>query len=78
VRRLVAVEAEPPAAGRLAERFARTNVEVATGDAAALDYPDASFEAARTLAEAIGANPELRAHAGGDPDLAVLREGGLL
>jgi hypothetical protein len=35
-------------------------------------------EAARTLAEAIGANPELRAHAGRDPDLAVLREGGLL
>ena len=35
-------------------------------------------EAARTLAEAIGANPELRAHASGDPDLAVLREAGLL
>ena len=35
-------------------------------------------EAARNLAEAIGANPELRAHASGDPDLAVLREAGLL
>jgi ubiquinone/menaquinone biosynthesis C-methylase UbiE len=44
VRQLVAVEAEPPAAARLAKRFARTNVEVVTGDAAALDYPDASFD----------------------------------
>ena len=34
-------------------------------------------EAARTLAEAIGANPELRAHASRDPDLAALREAGL-
>ena len=44
VRRLVAVEAEPPAAARLAERFAGTNVEAVTGDAAALDYPDSSFD----------------------------------
>jgi hypothetical protein len=33
-------------------------------------------EAARTLAEAIEANPDLRANASGDPDLAVLRETG--
>jgi hypothetical protein len=33
-------------------------------------------EAARTLAEAIEASPDLRARAGGDPDLAVLREAG--
>ena len=31
-------------------------------------------EAARTLAEAIEANPDLRAHASRDPDLATLRE----
>ena len=35
-------------------------------------------EAARTLAEAIGANPDLRANAGRDPDLAALRDAGLL
>lgn len=35
-------------------------------------------EAARTLAEAIGANPDLRANAGRDPDLAALRDTGQL
>jgi len=35
-------------------------------------------EAARTLAEAIGLNPDLRANAGRDPDLAALRDAGLL
>ncbi len=35
-------------------------------------------EAARTLAEAIAANPDLRANAARDPDLAVLRESGRL
>ena len=35
-------------------------------------------EAASTLAEAIEANPDLRANAGRDPDLAVLPETGLL
>jgi SAM-dependent methyltransferase len=44
VQRLVAVEAEPPAVVRLAERFAGTNVEVVGGDAAALKYPDSSFD----------------------------------
>ena len=44
VRRLVAVEHEEEAAARLAERYAGTNVEVACGDAAALGYPDASFD----------------------------------
>jgi ubiquinone/menaquinone biosynthesis C-methylase UbiE len=44
VRRLVAVEAEQEAAGRLAERFAGTNIEAASGDATALDYPAASFD----------------------------------
>ena len=48
VSRLVAVEHEEEAAGRLADRFARTNVEVVHGDAAALGYPDASFDTVAT------------------------------
>jgi ubiquinone/menaquinone biosynthesis C-methylase UbiE len=44
VSRLVAVEQEAEAAGRLAERYAGSNVEVVAGDASALDYPDASFD----------------------------------
>jgi ubiquinone/menaquinone biosynthesis C-methylase UbiE len=48
VSRLVAVEQERPAAGRLAERYAGTNVEVVHGDAAALGYPDASFDTVAT------------------------------
>jgi SAM-dependent methyltransferase len=44
VSRLVAVEQEEDAAAALAERFAGTNVEVAGGDAAAMDYPDESFD----------------------------------
>jgi hypothetical protein len=35
-------------------------------------------EAARTLTEAIGLNPDLGANAGRDPDLAALRDAGLL
>ena len=53
VGRLVAVEDEEEAAGRLADRFAGTNVEVVHGDAAALGspglgYPDASFDTVAT------------------------------
>lgn len=48
VRRLVAVEQEGEAAARLADRFAGSNVEVACGDAAALGYPDASFDTVAT------------------------------
>ena len=44
VRRLVAIELEPEAAGKLAERFAGTNVEAVAGDATALPYPDESFD----------------------------------
>jgi SAM-dependent methyltransferase len=44
VRRLVAVEHEHDAAALLAERYAGTNVEVVCGNAAALDYPDGSFD----------------------------------
>jgi ubiquinone/menaquinone biosynthesis C-methylase UbiE len=49
VRRLVAVEQEQDAAGRLADRFAATNVEVVRGDAAALDFPDSSFDSVATF-----------------------------
>ncbi|MGH3260441.1 MAG: class I SAM-dependent methyltransferase [Trebonia sp.] len=44
VKRLVAVELETDAAAKLAERFAGTNVEAVAGDAAALPYPDESFD----------------------------------
>ncbi len=44
VSRLIALEQEEEAAARLAERFRGTNVEVVAGDAAALGYPDASFD----------------------------------
>jgi SAM-dependent methyltransferase len=49
VRRLVAVEADSPGSAQLTERFAGTNVEVVNGDAAALDYPDASFDTVATF-----------------------------
>ena len=48
VSRLVAVEQEEQGAARLAERYAGTNVEVTCGDAAALGYPDASFDTVAT------------------------------
>jgi ubiquinone/menaquinone biosynthesis C-methylase UbiE len=48
VGRLTAVEHEEEAATRLTERFAGTNVEVVCGDAAALDFPDASFDTVAT------------------------------
>ena len=48
VQRLVAVEHEEEAAAKLAERFAGTNVEVVRGDAAAVGYPDASFDTVAT------------------------------
>jgi ubiquinone/menaquinone biosynthesis C-methylase UbiE len=45
VRRLIAIEAEPAAASALSDRFASAgNVSVVCGDAAALDYPDGSFD----------------------------------
>ena len=51
VRRLVAVEHEPDAAALLASRFAAdgSNVEVTCGDAAALAYPDGSFDTVATF-----------------------------
>ena len=44
VKRLVAVELDPEAAGALGARFAGTNVEAVIGDATALPYPDESFD----------------------------------
>jgi len=44
VTRLVALELEPAAAAKLAERFAGTNVEAVAGDATAMSYPDESFD----------------------------------
>lgn len=44
VRRLVAVEADVAAATVLAERFAGTNVEVVTGDAAELGFAADTFD----------------------------------
>lgn len=46
VRRLVAVELEPEAVRRLAERFANTNVEVVNQDATRLNFPEDSFDCA--------------------------------
>jgi ubiquinone/menaquinone biosynthesis C-methylase UbiE len=46
VSRLTALEVDPEAAALLAKRFAGTNVEVVTGDATALAYPDATFDSA--------------------------------
>jgi ubiquinone/menaquinone biosynthesis C-methylase UbiE len=48
VGRLVAVEHEEEAVSKLTERFAGTNVEVMPGDAAALGFPDASFDTVAT------------------------------
>ncbi len=44
VQRLVAVEHEQDAARLLADRYAGTTVEVVSGDASALGYPDESFD----------------------------------
>jgi SAM-dependent methyltransferase len=46
VDRLVAVELDPEAAAKLAQRFADTNVEVVVHDATALPHPDDSFDSA--------------------------------
>jgi ubiquinone/menaquinone biosynthesis C-methylase UbiE len=49
VPRLTALEVEDEAASKLAERYAGTNVEVVHGDAAALSYPDESFDSVGTF-----------------------------
>ena len=49
VRRLTAVEVDEAAAGRLADKYAGSNVEVITADATSLDFPDESFDSAGTF-----------------------------
>lgn len=49
VRRLTAVEVDEAAAARLSDRYAGSNVEVVTADAARLGYPDESFDSAGTF-----------------------------
>jgi ubiquinone/menaquinone biosynthesis C-methylase UbiE len=44
VKRLNAVEVDAAAAGKLADRFAGSNVEVVVGSAAELSFPDESFD----------------------------------
>jgi SAM-dependent methyltransferase len=46
VERLVVVEIEPEAAGRLLDRFADTNVEVVNADATSMSFADATFDSA--------------------------------
>lgn len=45
VKRLVALELDPVAAGRLAHELAGTNVVVEVGDCTCAPFPDASFDA---------------------------------
>jgi SAM-dependent methyltransferase len=45
VERLVALELDPVAAGRLADELAGTNVTVEVGDCTCAPFPDASFDA---------------------------------
>jgi SAM-dependent methyltransferase len=49
VARLVAVEVEEEAAAALADRYSGTNVEIVTGSATELSYPDASFDSVGTF-----------------------------
>ena len=44
VKRLTVLEIDEAAAGKLAERYAGSNVEVVIGDATKLSYPDGSFD----------------------------------
>jgi ubiquinone/menaquinone biosynthesis C-methylase UbiE len=49
VARLVTVEQEQESVTRLAEKYAGSTVSVVFGDAAALEYPDASFDTVATF-----------------------------
>ena len=44
MKRLTVLEIDEAAAGKLAERYAGSNVEVVIGDATKLSYPDGSFD----------------------------------
>jgi ubiquinone/menaquinone biosynthesis C-methylase UbiE len=78
VKRLFAVEFEKPAADRLAQKLADTNVEVINGDATALRFDDDSFDAAGSFTmlhhvPTVALQNKLLAEA-----LRVLRPGGVL
>jgi SAM-dependent methyltransferase len=78
VSRLTALEIDPAAAARLATRFAGTSVEVITGDATAMSFPDASFDLVGTFTmlhhvPTAGLQNQILAEA-----LRVLRPGGVL
>ena len=45
---LTAIEIDPVAAGALRDRFAGTNVDIVTGDATQLPWPDGSFDTVTT------------------------------
>jgi SAM-dependent methyltransferase len=49
VRQLIAVESDSDAAGRLAQRFERTNVDVVVGDATQLEFPSETFDSVASL-----------------------------
>jgi SAM-dependent methyltransferase len=49
VRRLVALEVDQQAAGQLTEKYAGTNVDIVVGDAAGMDFADASFDSVGTF-----------------------------
>ena len=48
VASLTAIEIDPVSAGKLRDRFAGTNVEIVTGDATQLPWPDDSFDTVST------------------------------
>jgi SAM-dependent methyltransferase len=78
VKNLTVLEIDEEAAAKLKARFAATNVEVVTGDATAIGYPDDSFDSVgcftmlHHIPTAAGQN-KLLAEA-----LRVLRPGGVL
>jgi len=78
VTRLTVLEIETEAAGKLAARFAGSNVRVLTGDATAMTFPDESFDSVGAFTmlhhiPSVSAQNRLFAEA-----LRVLRPGGVL
>jgi SAM-dependent methyltransferase len=78
VKRLVALEADEQAATALAAKYAGSGVEVVTGDATAMSFPDGSFDSAGSFTmlhhvPTAAAQDRLLAEV-----LRVLRPGGVL